>query len=201
MAVGVDRRDRHRPGGRLDPGLREQPAGHQCLGERHRRGGPAGGAQHREPVEQLGAGAAERVGHPGQGQPGFFERIPQRLRPMPFLGGVDRRRLAQIGEDAGRGIDDDVVCHDPCWRGVGGGSGFSINHEARRVTSARRRAGSRREGKPDPTARVFGRACRGALAACYKPACRKASRPQAVWMYKNGPRFGRIGILDGCARK
>ncbi len=114
MAVGVDRGDRHRPGGRLDPGLREQPAGHQRLGERHRRVGAAGGAQYREPVEQLGAGAAQRIGHPGQGQAGFFERVPQRFRPRALLGGIDRRRLAQIGEDAGRGIDDDVVCHDPC---------------------------------------------------------------------------------------
>ena len=37
MAVGMDRGDRHRAGGRLDPGLREQPAGHQAS----RRAAPA----------------------------------------------------------------------------------------------------------------------------------------------------------------
>ncbi len=112
--VGEDRSNRHRPGRRLDPGLREQPAGHQCLCERHRRVRATGRAQYREPVEQFGPGAAERVGDPGQRQTGFLERVPQRFRPGAFLGGVDRRRLAQIGEDAGRGIDDDAVCHDPC---------------------------------------------------------------------------------------
>jgi hypothetical protein len=113
-AVRVNRGDRHWAGGGLEPGLREQPAGHQSLGERYRCVRSAGGAQDREPVEQFGAGAAERVGHPGQGQTGFFESVPQRFRPRALLGGVDRRRFAQIGEDAGRGIDDDVVSHDPC---------------------------------------------------------------------------------------
>ena len=51
MAVLVDRRDRHRPGRRRDPGLRQEPAGQQRLGQRHRRGEPAGDAQHGEPVE------------------------------------------------------------------------------------------------------------------------------------------------------
>ena len=50
MAVVVHRRDRHRPGRRRDPGARQQPAGDQGLGERHRRGKTAGDAQHREAV-------------------------------------------------------------------------------------------------------------------------------------------------------
>src|SRR5262249_44364152 len=54
-------------------------------------------------------GTAEIIRHPGEGQPRLFERIPQRLRPHALLGLVDRGGLAQILEDSGRGIDDDVV--------------------------------------------------------------------------------------------
>ena len=46
----------------------------------------------RQTVDHLGPGAAESVGDPGQGQPDSLERVPQRLRPLPFLGGIDRAR-------------------------------------------------------------------------------------------------------------
>ena len=77
------------PAGDRDPGLRQQPAGEQRLGERHRRGEAAGDAQHGEPVGHLRPGAAELVGDPGQRQPGLLQRIPQRLGPLAFLGLVD----------------------------------------------------------------------------------------------------------------
>ena len=42
-------------------------------------------------------------------QPELLEGIPQRLGPLALLRLVDGIGLAQILEDAGRGIDDDVV--------------------------------------------------------------------------------------------
>src|SRR5207248_7971733 len=48
--------------------------------------------------------------------------------------------LAQIGEDPGRGIDDDAVGHVKSWGiSIPGGSGdapLGSNHEPRRLTSA-----------------------------------------------------------------
>jgi len=65
--------------------------------------------QYRETVGHCCPGAAKIIGNPGERQPRLFERIPQRLGPLTFLGLVDGCRLAQILKDPGRGIDDDVV--------------------------------------------------------------------------------------------
>ncbi len=120
IAVLMHRGDRHRPARHGDLGPRQKPAGEQRLGERHRGGETAGRAQHRKPVGHRGAGAAEFFRDPGERQPRFFERIPQRLRPHALLGIVDRGGLAQILENPGRGIDDDgvgVIVHFASGRG------------------------------------------------------------------------------------
>ena len=111
VAVLIDRSDGHRPWRRLDLGLRQQPPGEQRLGERHRRGEPAGDAQHGEPVGDLRPGAAEVVGDPGQRQARLFERIPQRLGPFALFGLVDGVGFAKVLENLGRGIDDDRIRH------------------------------------------------------------------------------------------
>ena len=49
-AVGMYRGNRQRSARYRDPGLRQQPTGHQRLGERYRRGKAPGHAQHGEAV-------------------------------------------------------------------------------------------------------------------------------------------------------
>jgi len=105
----MNRRHGHRPVRHRDTGAGEEPAGHQGLGERNRSRKTAGDAQHREAINHPRPGATKIVRHPGQRQSRFFKRVPQRLRPHALLGVVDRGGLAQILEDPGRGIDDDVV--------------------------------------------------------------------------------------------
>jgi len=131
MTIGMHWSDCQRPARHRDAGLREQPTRHQRLGERHRSGEAPSDPQYRETVGHCCPGAAKIIGNPGERQPRLFERIPQRLGPLTFLGLVDGCRLAQILKDPGRGIDDDVV-------GI-------VAHAATRVVLAV--AGDRRAGE------------------------------------------------------
>src|SRR6516165_3292599 len=109
VAISMNRRHGHRPVRHRDTGAGEEPAGHQALGERNRSRKTASDAQYREAISHPRPGATKIVGNPRQRQPRLLERVPQGLRPHALLGVVDRGGLAQIPEDSGRGIDDDVV--------------------------------------------------------------------------------------------
>ena len=70
-------------------------------------------AQHGEAVGQLRAGAAQLLRHPGERQPRFLQRGPRRRLPRLVLGPVDGLRIAEVGEDSRRRVDDEIVtAHD-----------------------------------------------------------------------------------------
>ncbi len=75
-AIGMHRGERQRATRHRNAGAGQQPASHQGLGEWHRDGEPPGRAQHREAVGDRGAGAAEILRDPGDGQPRLLERLP-----------------------------------------------------------------------------------------------------------------------------
>ena len=94
-AVGVQRdpvarphrRNRHRAGRRRDAGARQQPAGEQRFGERHRQRIAPGNAENRKAVGE--ARAALFFRHPGERQAGLRQRAPQRRLPLAVAGAVD----------------------------------------------------------------------------------------------------------------
>ena len=103
------RRDRHRARWRYEPGARQQPAGEQRFGKRNGHGEPPGNAENRKAVGEVRAGAALFFRHPGERQPGFGERVPQRLLPALVLGAVDRLGIGQIRKNTRRCFGDDIV--------------------------------------------------------------------------------------------
>ena len=81
MAVGMDRGDRQRPGRHRDPGLRQsQPAIKVSASGTGTAKRPA--ARNTANPSAIAAPAPpSSSGTQASGQPRFFERIPQRLRP------------------------------------------------------------------------------------------------------------------------
>ena len=106
--AGMHRRHRHDAGGRGDAGAREQPAGEQRLGQWNRRRKPARDTQYLEPVGQARTGSAMLFRHPGQGQPGVDQGLPQRRFPAAVMGAVDGLGIAEVREDPRRCLGDDV---------------------------------------------------------------------------------------------
>src|SRR6185503_17792889 len=64
------------------------------------------GGQHLEAFGEARARAAERFGHPGEGQAGFLERAPERRLPRAARIAVHRLRIGEVGEDALRRLGD-----------------------------------------------------------------------------------------------
>ena len=97
------------PPGTAIPASRQQPAGHQCLGERHRRRETAGDAQHGEPVgERRPRRRQVRPGPRSAVSPDSSSASHSAFGHSPFSASLTVSGSHRSWKDPGRGIDDDV---------------------------------------------------------------------------------------------